>query len=105
MEDLIIMPDIETSGIHNKNLDPLPFTQFNLPKDLEEEFKEWIRFYNEDCHKTRHFIFKDEMADELNKRGRDLAIKLKDLYPDTCISYIGEDSLGYMLIRVIYLPK
>jgi len=105
MEIFKIMPEANTGGIFDTNLDPIPFEKLNLPKDLEEEFKEWIKFYDNDCHRTRHYIFKESMADQLNERGKKLALKLKKLYPNSKISYIGEDGFGFILEQLINLPK
>lgn len=105
MEKFIIMPEADTSGVFDANLTPIPFKKLNLPKDLEEEFKEWIKFYDNDCHKTRHYIFKEKMADQLNERGKELALKFKKLYSTSRVSYIGEDGLGFILEEVILIPR
>lgn len=105
MKNFKIMPETNTSGIFNDKLTPLPFSKLNLPKRLEREFKEWIQFYDNECHKTKRHIFVEKKANQLNERGRKLALKLKKLYPESKISYIGEDEIGYILEEVINFTK
>lgn len=92
------MPEICCSGIFDENITPIDFSEIELPNNLEKEFKRWITFYDNDCHTPRHYQFKGEMADELNKKGRELSKKLKILYPKITILYRGEidgDMLKY----------
>ena len=95
---LIVMPEICCSGIFNEDLIPIDFNEIELPNTLKEELKSWVIFYDNDCHTPRHFQFKKEMANELNKRGRNLAKKIKALYPEIRVLYRGEidgDMLDY----------
>lgn len=90
-EKLTVMADFGSSGIWYKNdsvmVDP---EDLDLPEDLIKEFDDWIEFYDSKCHTPRHYVFKPEMAEELNSRGRELAKKLKALLPESQIFYRGE---------------
>ena len=90
-DKLTVMADFCSSGIWYKNDNVMvAHEDLDLPEDLIKEFEDWIEFYDRDCHTTRHYHFKGEMAEELNNRGRDLAKKLKALHPDIQIFYRGE---------------
>jgi hypothetical protein len=94
-KEIIVMPEISSSGIWIKVEKDytgrmIDFEDLNLPEDLVKEFEDWVLFYDNDCHVARHFRFKAEMADELNKRGRDLALKLKKVLPEIKVFYRGE---------------
>lgn len=85
------MADFCSSGIWCKDDNVMvDHEDLELPEDLIKEFDDWIIFYDKECHTPRNFVFKPEMAEELNNRGRDLARKLKTLHPDIQIFYRGE---------------
>lgn len=89
-KSLTVMPDFCSSGIWDGiNGVMIDFEDLNMPEKLITEFESWIMFYDIKCH-TQKIEFKLEMADELNKQGRELAKKLKKLLPDIKISYKGE---------------
>jgi hypothetical protein len=88
-EKLIVMPDFSSSGIWNDH-GMIEFENLNLSEELIKEFEDWIEFYDVECHDYLDYSFKEEMEEELNKRGRELARKLKLLFPDIQIMYRGE---------------
>jgi hypothetical protein len=105
MKKYIIMPEKDVSGIFDEVLTPIPFNKLKLPEKLQKEFKEWIKFYVNECLETKQHILKEDKVDLLNKKGKKLALKVKKLYPEDKISYLGKDEIGYQLIVVINLPK
>lgn len=92
--EIAVMPEITSSGIwrveNMQTCGMISFDELKIPRDLIKEFEEWIEFYDNDCHVTRHYHFRAEMADELNKRGRALAKKLKKVVPSIRVFYRGE---------------
>jgi hypothetical protein len=105
MKKFIIMPEKDMSGIFDDVLTPSTYNKLNLPKKLENEFKGWIKFYVNECLETKRHILKEDKVDLLNKKGKKLALKVKKLYPENKIFYLGKDEIGYLLIEVINLPK
>lgn len=88
---LMVMPDFSCSGIWTKGTNRMvEFEDLNLPKALIKRFENWIEFYEHDCHTSRNFHFKKNMAKELNNRGMELAKKLKKYLPCIRIFYKGE---------------
>ena len=91
---LTVMPDFCSSGIWCKNDNYMvDFEELDLPLELISEFESWIKFYDLEC--TNHkdytmYSIKVEKIEELNKRGRELAKKLKLLYPEVQVFYRGE---------------
>jgi hypothetical protein len=94
---LTVMADFCSSGIWKNNTSTMvDFEDLNLPKELVKKFEDWIEFYDRKCHKTRHFIFVAEKAEELNTRGKELAKKLKIHLPNVQITYRGEIDGGML---------
>lgn len=93
-KEIALMPDISCSGIwkveEGQTGVMIEFENLNIPRDLEKEIEDWIDFYDDNCHESRHFHFKPEMAGELNRRGKELAKKLKKVLPDIKVYYRGE---------------
>lgn len=94
---LKVMADFCSSGIWRYETGVMvDFEDSDIPKELIKSFEDWVEFYDSKCHTPRHYAFKEEMAEELNNRGRDLAKKLKIALPNTQIFFRGEIS-GDML--------
>ena len=86
-----IMPDFSSSGIWDlKDGVMVEHEELKLPKKLSKEFEEWINFYDE-SHKRDFSGLKKGKAEKLNTLGRALAKKIKELYPDLRVVYMGED--------------
>jgi|WetSurMetagenome_2_1015567.scaffolds.fasta_scaffold1223865_1 hypothetical protein len=100
---LLVTPEICSTGIWDGVEGMIEFKELELPHNLQKEFEEWINYYDIECHKTRHFLFDGSKAEELNKRGRDLALNLKKIYPDVIVAYRGEDNIGVVPDIIINL--
>jgi len=99
--NLIITPEFISSGILDYGLVMVGYDELSLPDHLIREFNAWLRFYEVNCHRTHNYFFQKEMANELNTRGRDLAKKVKEMYPDSSIRYRGEDVVGILVSEEI----
>jgi hypothetical protein len=87
IKEIKIMPDFCSSGIWNNiTYYMLEYEDLNLPKELSKEFYDWIEFYDK-CHEK--FVLTNNI-EEMNNKGRELAKKLKQLYPNIKIYYHGE---------------
>jgi len=71
------------------------YDELNLSKELQDEFHDWIMFYDEKCHDF-NFKFTDDPVKikKLNEWGMELAYKIAKLFPETLVSYVGEDEHG-----------
>lgn len=96
-DKLTVMADFCSSGIWRYETGGMiDFEDLGIPKELIKAFEDWIEFYDDKCHNRPDYSFKGSMADELNRRGRALAKKLKLALPGTLVFYRGEIS-GDML--------
>lgn len=97
---LLVMADFCSSGIWACKEDSsggmIDLDDLNITKELQKEFEDWIIFYDDKCHESRHFRFREEKAEELNKRGRELAKKLKAELPEVDVYYWGEGDSGML---------
>lgn len=95
------MPEFSSSGIWDLDKENLMIDWTDLPinEKLEDEFRQWIRFYDT-CWRDQYSEFIPDKAKELNDRGLTLARKMKKLLPDTYVEYYGEDETG-MRHRII----
>lgn len=87
--ELTVMPEFCSSGIWDDRTYMIDFEDLNLSPELIKEFEDWIDFYDRKCH-TKDIVFISKNANELNEKGKELAKKLKLLFPDTKVFYRGE---------------
>jgi len=86
-----IMPDFESTGLWNQEDRGVmfEFEDLYLPKELQVEFSNWIEFYDNN-YDLDHSIL--NQSEKMNEMGLELAKKIKALYPDDYVEYVGEDS-------------
>ena len=93
-KEIAVMADFTSSGIwrviDGETRGMIDFEDLGVSADLEKEFEDWITFYDDKCHERPDYNFKPDMADELNKQGLELAVKLKRELPDLKVFYRGE---------------
>lgn len=92
-KSLKVFPDFNSSGIWNNrtgimvSLDSLP-----ISTELKEAFEKWIYFYDDHCTSKKTYCVLKSKEQILNKKGRDLARRLKKELPGTEIRYLPEYS-------------
>jgi hypothetical protein len=96
LTEITVMADFSSSGLWVSNQGHMiEYEDLNLSKELINEFENWIEFYDCKCH-TPDLTFKSEMAKEFNTIGKELAKKLKKLFPNMKIIYKGETDSGML---------
>jgi hypothetical protein len=100
---LKVMPDFTASGIWDLKTGIMhELEDLCLTGELQHEFDGWIRYYDT-CFKKDYTTFKsNKKSDVLNSWGEKLAKKLKLVFPDVEIHFIGESNkLGIHKPKVI----
>lgn len=102
---LKIMPDFSSSGIWDGNTGVMvDYKYLAIDDALIHEFEKWIKYY-ENSFENNSFTLKKGRAEKFNKKGRELAKKLKDKKNMGTgkwkIIYQGEDEIGILKPEII----
>jgi len=99
-----VFPDFCSSGIwgHPDGV-MIDFEELSISKELQKEFEDWINFYDDECTGRPSYCLLKKKEKVLNKRGIELARKLKQELPNKTVYYWPELSgskMGRKLIEV-----
>lgn len=91
-KNIRIFPDFSSSGIWENapRYTMIEYEELKLSKELINEFKEWIDYY-EDSFDETYSKPDAKRAKIFNQTGIKLAKKIKQLYPKCHIEYWAED--------------
>ena len=91
-----VMPEFESTGIWDYETDEmLDLLVLDLSENLIHTLDSWTEFY-EECfvnNGTYDTMIPDKCL-ELNSRGLEIAKRIKVLYPNIEVVYMGEDEKG-----------
>lgn len=94
-----VCPDFCSTGLWNEDDGGtmLEFEELGLPKELQDEIDEWLKFYDK-CHdkKLFSFIATVKRTKQLNDKGLKIAKQIKKLRHSDVVVYMGETK-GKML--------
>jgi len=91
--DIKVMADFCSSGLWNlKNYHMVDYDELGIPEELQKEIEDWIEFYDSEATERPSYCVRDEKAEELHKKGRTLARKIKALFPNRRVEYWAEMS-------------
>jgi len=101
-----VFPDYCSSGIwsHPKG-GMIDYEDLAISKDLQKEFENWIRFFDDECTGRPSYCVLKKKEKVLNKRGLELAIKLKTELPRRTVYYWPELSHKMGKLQEIKLGK
>jgi hypothetical protein len=90
------MADFSSSGIWDLNRDGImvEYDRLGLPKGLINEFEAWIQFYDDSFEGKWDHMKKG--SEYFNRKGKQLARRVKAFHPDAVIMYWGEDEKGLL---------
>jgi len=85
------MPDFESTGLWNQEDRGImfEFEELYLSEELQVEFLNWIEFYDNNYDFVHSILNQSEKTNEM---GLQLAKKIKELFPDDYVEYVGEDT-------------
>jgi hypothetical protein len=92
-----VFPDFSSSGIWGyPGGGMIEYEDLGISLELQKEFEDWIRFYDFECTAKKTFLVLKKKEKVLNRRGIELATKLKKELPKKIIYYWPEWSKGKM---------
>ena len=102
MKSLKVMPDFCSSGIWDyKTGVMVDYEDLSISEELKRAFKDWIEFYDRKCTSKKTYCILKSKEQILNKKGRELACRLKKELPKTDVYYYADYSNGHCKLEKI----